>query len=162
MGKTLPPFSQLVEAECRRWAQFKRALPKADQSLFDRLFDCAKVNVQARVYVSRPWPFEVIVMAILFEQQKQLEALERRIQALLPSPLQTGPKDHLHQCGLKTTVLDWCKSSPINTSTIAYWCPRFPLGSMVAHCTEVSGVRPTYLRTRAKEVVAMFVPCPSR
>jgi hypothetical protein len=71
--------------------------------------------------------------------------------------VQTGPKDHLHQCGLKTTVLDWWKSSPINTSTIARRCPRFPLGSMVAHCTEVSGVWPTYLRTRAKDVVAMFV-----
>jgi hypothetical protein len=60
----------LIEAEHRRWAPFKRALPKADQSLFDRLFDCAKVNVQAGVYLSRAWPFEVIVMAILLEQQK--------------------------------------------------------------------------------------------
>lgn len=67
MGKTLPPFSQLIEAERRRWAPFKRALPKADQGLFDRLFDCAKVNVQASVYLSRAWPFEVIVMAILLE-----------------------------------------------------------------------------------------------
>ena len=69
---------------------------------------------------------------------------------------QTGPEDHLHQCGLKTTVLDWCTSSPINTSTIVRRCPRFPLGRMVAHGTEVSGVRPTYLRTRAKDVMAMF------
>src|ERR671917_250535 len=30
MGKTLPPFSQLIDAERRRWAPFKRALPKAD------------------------------------------------------------------------------------------------------------------------------------
>ena len=87
MGKTLPPFSQLIEAERRRWAPFKRALPKADQGLFDRLFDCAKLNVQAGVYLSRAWPFEVIVMAILLEQQKQLEALEQRLQALLAPPL---------------------------------------------------------------------------
>ena len=69
---------------------------------------------------------------------------------------QTGPEDHLHQCGLKPTVLDWCKSSPINTSTIARRCPHFPLRRVVAHCTEVSGIRLTYLRTRAKDVVAMF------
>jgi hypothetical protein len=31
MGKTLPPFSQLIAYERRRWAPFKRALPKADQ-----------------------------------------------------------------------------------------------------------------------------------
>jgi hypothetical protein len=87
MGKTLPPFSQLIEAERRRWEPFKRALPKADQGLFERLFDCAKLNVQAGVYLSRAWPFEVIVMAILLEQQKQLEVLEQRLRAVLPPPL---------------------------------------------------------------------------
>ena len=30
---------------------------------------------------------------------------------------QTGPGDCLHQCGLKTTVLDWCNSSDIYTWT---------------------------------------------
>jgi hypothetical protein len=75
MGKTLPPFSQLIENERRRWAPFKRALPKADQPIFDRLFDCAKLHIQAGVMVSRPWPFETIVMAILLEQQKLRERL---------------------------------------------------------------------------------------
>jgi hypothetical protein len=65
MGKTLPPFSQLIEAERRRWMPFKQALPKADQPLFDRLFDGAKLHIQAGVMVARPWPFETIVMAIL-------------------------------------------------------------------------------------------------
>jgi hypothetical protein len=46
MGKTLPPFSELIEQERRRWKRFKRALPKADQALFDRLFDCAKLHVR--------------------------------------------------------------------------------------------------------------------
>jgi hypothetical protein len=79
MGKTLPPFSHLIEYERRRWAPFKRALPKADQPIFDRLFDCAKLHIQAGVMVARPWPFETIVMAVLLEQQKQLE----RVQSLL-------------------------------------------------------------------------------
>ena len=82
MGKTLPPFSQLIEYERRRWAPFKRALPKEDQAIFDRLFDCAKLHIQAGVMVSRPWPFETIVMAILLEQHKQLERAERLLDAL--------------------------------------------------------------------------------
>jgi hypothetical protein len=73
MGKTLPPFSQLIEGERRRWAPFRHALTKEDQAAFDRLFDCAKLHIQAGVMVSRPWPFETIVMAILLEQQKMLE-----------------------------------------------------------------------------------------
>ena len=79
MGKTLPPFSSLIEQERRRWVPFKRALPKADQPIFDRLFDCAKLHIQAGVMVARPWPFETIVMAVLLEQQKQVE----RVQSLL-------------------------------------------------------------------------------
>jgi hypothetical protein len=64
MGKTLPPFSQLIEAERRRGAPFKCALPKADQVIFDRLFDCAKPRVQAGAMVARPWAFETMVMTI--------------------------------------------------------------------------------------------------
>lgn len=80
MGRTLPPFSQLIEHERRAWASFKRALRKADQGVFDRLFDCAKLHVQAGVYLSRPWPFEVIAMAILLEHHKLLERLLARIE----------------------------------------------------------------------------------
>jgi hypothetical protein len=82
LGKTLPPFSQLIEYERRRWAPFKRALPKEDQAILDRLFDCAKLHIQAGVMVSRPWPFETIVMAIFLEQQKQLEQAQRLLEEL--------------------------------------------------------------------------------
>jgi hypothetical protein len=82
VGKTLPPFSQLIEPERRRWMPFKKALPKADQALFDRLFDCAKLHIQAGVMVSRPWPFETIVMAIILEQQKQMERAQHLLEVL--------------------------------------------------------------------------------
>lgn len=75
MGKTLPPFSQLIEYERRRWAPFKRALPKKDQATFDRLFDCAKLHVQAGVMVSRPLALETIVLAVLLEHEKRVERL---------------------------------------------------------------------------------------
>ena len=37
MGKTLPPFSQLIEQERRRWVPFRRALLQPDQVAFDAL-----------------------------------------------------------------------------------------------------------------------------
>jgi hypothetical protein len=82
MGKTLPPFSQLIEAERRRWAPFKRALPKADQAAFDRLFDCAKLHIQAAVMVARPWPFETIAIAALLEHEKRIIQLLGTLQEL--------------------------------------------------------------------------------
>jgi hypothetical protein len=87
MGRTLPPFSQLIEYERRAWAPFRRALRKDDQAAFDRLFDCAKLHVQAGVYLSRPWPFEVIAMAMLLEHHKQLERLLTRLEACYQSTL---------------------------------------------------------------------------
>jgi hypothetical protein len=85
MGRTLPPFSQLIESERRAWAPFRRALRKDDQVAFDRLFDCAKLHVQAGVYLSRPWPFEVVTMAMLLEHHKRLEQLLTRFEALTRS-----------------------------------------------------------------------------
>jgi hypothetical protein len=82
MGKTLPPFSQLIEYERRRWAPFKRSLPKADQAAFDRLFDCAKLHIQAGGMLSRPLAFKTIVMAVLLEQEKRVEQLLKRLEAL--------------------------------------------------------------------------------
>jgi hypothetical protein len=82
MGRTLPPFSQLIESERRAWVPFRRALRKDDQAAFDRLFDCAKLHVQAGVYLSRPWPFEVIAMAMLLEHHKRLEQVLARLEAL--------------------------------------------------------------------------------
>jgi hypothetical protein len=84
MGKTLPPFSQLIEGERRRWAPFKRALPKEDQAAFDRMFDCAKLHIQAGVMISRPWPFETIVMAMLLEHQKRIERILKQLGGITP------------------------------------------------------------------------------
>ena len=84
MGKTLPPFSQLIEAERRRWAPFKRALSKEDRATFDRLFDYAKLQVQAGVMAARPWPFETMVMIILLEQEKRIEQILKQLGRITP------------------------------------------------------------------------------
>jgi len=97
MGRTLPPFSQLIEHERRAWAPFRRALRKDDQMAFDRLFDCAKLHVQAGVYLSRPCPFEVIAMTMLLEHHKRLEQLLAQLETFcaqahppIPSALEAG------------------------------------------------------------------------
>jgi hypothetical protein len=94
MGRTLPPFSQLIESERRAWVPFRRALRKDDQAAFDRLFDCAKLHVQAGVYLSRPWPFEVIAMAVLLEHHKQLEHMLARLEACYQSACPAARRAH--------------------------------------------------------------------
>lgn len=113
MGRTLPPFSQLIESERRAWAPFRRALRKDDQAAFDRLFDCAKLHVQAGVYLSRPWPFEVIAMAVLLEHHKRLEHMLARLEACCQSacPAATLANDKAHEPGALTGTVECLPTS---------------------------------------------------
>jgi len=57
-------------------------LRKEDQQFLDRLFEEARLHVQAGVYASRPWPFETILISILLEHEKTLVELREKLRAL--------------------------------------------------------------------------------
>lgn len=82
MGRTVLPFSQVLEQEVQEWRKFRRGLRKEDQEFLDRLFEEARLHVQAGVYASRVWPFETILISILIEHEKALVELRKRLQAL--------------------------------------------------------------------------------
>ncbi len=82
MGRTVLPFSQVLEREYADWKKFRRGLRKEDQAVLDRLFDLARIHVQAGVYASRPWPLETILVSILLEQEKALAALRAKLKVL--------------------------------------------------------------------------------
>jgi len=75
VGRTVLPYSQVLEREYNEWKKFRRGLRKEDQKVLDRLFDLARLHVQAGVYASRPWPLEAILISILLEHHKALEDL---------------------------------------------------------------------------------------
>ena len=79
MGRTVLPYSQIIEREYADWKKFRRGLRREDQAILDRLFDLARLHVQAGVYASRPWPLETILVSILIEQEKALQLLRREI-----------------------------------------------------------------------------------
>jgi hypothetical protein len=82
MGRTVLPFSQILEQEIQEWRKFRRGLRKEDQQFLDRLFQEARLHVQAGVYASRPWPFETILVSILLEHEKALLELRSKLRAL--------------------------------------------------------------------------------
>jgi hypothetical protein len=75
MGRTVMPYSHVMESERERLKPFRRALNKEDQQAFDRLFDRAKMHTSAGVYMANPWPMETILLSILLEQGKVIEEL---------------------------------------------------------------------------------------
>jgi hypothetical protein len=82
VGRTVLPFSRVLEQEIQEWRKFRRGLRKEDQQFLDRLFEEARLHVQAGVYASRPWPFETILVSILLEHEKTLVELRSRIRTL--------------------------------------------------------------------------------
>jgi hypothetical protein len=79
MEKTDLPFSQVIEQEVHEWKKFQRALRKEDQQFLDRLFEKARLHVQAGGCPSRPWLFETILISILLEHEKALVELRSKI-----------------------------------------------------------------------------------
>jgi hypothetical protein len=82
MGRTVLPFSRVLEQEVQEWRKFRRGLRKEDQQFLDRLFEEARLHVQAGVYASRPWPFETILVSILLEHEKALVELRSKLGVL--------------------------------------------------------------------------------
>ena len=82
MGRTVLPFSRVLEQEVQEWRKFRRGLRKEDQQFLDRLFEEARLHVQAGVYGARPWPFETILISILLEHEKVLVELRSKLRAM--------------------------------------------------------------------------------
>ena len=94
MGRTVLPYSQVWEAERQRWLKFRRALRREDQVHLDRLFELARLHLQAGVYAANPWPLESLLLSMLLEHQKALGALTERLQRL-EQVLRGGPGEAL-------------------------------------------------------------------
>ncbi len=84
MGRTVLPYSHVWEEERQRWLKFRRALRREDQAQFDRLFELARLHLQAGVYASNPWPLETMLLSMLLEHEKVINLLEERLKALEP------------------------------------------------------------------------------
>ena len=82
MGRTVLPFSRVLEQEVQEWRKFRRGLRKEDQQSLDRLFEKARLHVQAGAYASRPWPFETILISMLIEHEKALVELRGKLRSM--------------------------------------------------------------------------------
>ena len=81
MEKPTLPFTQALAKEIEEWNKFRRALRKDDQQFLDRLFEKARLHVEAGTNSSRPWPFETILISILLEHEKALAELRSKLKA---------------------------------------------------------------------------------
>ena len=90
MGRTLPSFMQVILGEQAAFARFRRALRREDQRAFDDLFAAARLHVAEAAYASHALPFEVMLLAMLIEQHKELMRLREALALNAPPPLPPG------------------------------------------------------------------------
>lgn len=82
MGRTLPSITQAFLEEQQSLARFRRALRRQDQVALDELLADARRHLAAAAYASHLLPFESMLLAMLVEERKLVDDLERRIEGL--------------------------------------------------------------------------------
>ena len=82
MGRTVATFTQMLDSYQQRWSKVRRALRQEDQQEWDRLFEAARVQIQAGMYAAAPEPKESIFVTMLLSLSKRVTALEAENKSL--------------------------------------------------------------------------------
>ena len=81
MGRTLPTTTQVILDEQRGFSNFRRALRREDQFVFDELFARARKHIMAINQADHVLPFEAILLAMLVELMHDVVDLKRQAEA---------------------------------------------------------------------------------
>lgn len=73
MGKSITPYSHVVDQVETSFADFRRALTRADQARFDRLFNYARRHTPGGVLQSDPDPFRTVLLGMLIELMRRMD-----------------------------------------------------------------------------------------
>jgi hypothetical protein len=100
MGRTLPSITQAFLQEQQSLARFRRALRIEDQRALDDLLGASRLHLAAAAYASHLLPFEVMLLAMLVEEHKQVLLLRQELEVLRSRAMQPpgliAPEDTHH------------------------------------------------------------------
>ena len=82
MGRTISPYSEQMKRMEERLSNFRRALSKPDQEIFDALIRFAKLQPAAGVMASNPHPFDSMSMSMMVGLLKKIQTLEKELETL--------------------------------------------------------------------------------
>ena len=83
MGRTLPSATQVFLQEEASFSRFRRALRRSDQLALDDLFTSARQHLAAAQYATHALPFEVLLLAMLLEEHKEVLRIRQQLEELL-------------------------------------------------------------------------------
>jgi len=79
MGRTVAPYSLVIEQVLSRFENFRRTLRREDREAFDELMRVARLQVQAGVMAQHPNAFDSMSMAMLIHLKRELKELKKQI-----------------------------------------------------------------------------------
>lgn len=82
MGRTLPSITQAFLQEQQSLAKFRRALRIEDQRALDDILAASRRHLAAAAYASHLLPFEVMLLAMIVEEHKEVLRLRQRLDVL--------------------------------------------------------------------------------
>ena len=82
MGRTLATANQIILNELQEFSDFRRALRKEDQRIFDLLFADARKHTAAISLAAHALPFEAVLLAMLIEEGRRNTQLAQRVEKL--------------------------------------------------------------------------------
>ncbi|PJZ53060.1 hypothetical protein [Leptospira adleri] len=81
MGRTVTPYSRQMQQVESGLLEFRRGLRKPDQEVFDDLIRTAKLQVQAGVMASAPYPIDTMLLTMMIDLKKEIQKLRQEINA---------------------------------------------------------------------------------
>lgn len=87
MGRTVPSITIAFLQEQESFARFRRALRRSDQFALDDLFAAAHKHLAATAYAAHALPFEILLLAMLLEEHKEVMRLRGRVEGEGTGPL---------------------------------------------------------------------------
>ncbi|WP_039947797.1 hypothetical protein [Leptospira fainei] len=82
MGRTVIPYSRQMQQVESSLNEFRRGLRRPDQAIFDELIRIAKMQVQAGVMASSPYPIDSMLLTMVIDLKKETSLLKREIDKL--------------------------------------------------------------------------------
>lgn len=82
VGRTNPTYRDLLQSVEDRWGTYRRGLRRDDKPHFDQLFVYARQHADASGLQNHDDPLAAVLLSIALEQEKDIAALETRVEAL--------------------------------------------------------------------------------
>jgi hypothetical protein len=80
MGRTVPSITGVYYYELAALSQFKHALRRSDQLLFDELFANARRHLAEAAYAAHPLPLEIFMLAMILEEHKEVMRIRQLLE----------------------------------------------------------------------------------